>query len=117
MSNRTPVHSLSVPLPTASSRHDNVSKVTEKARRVRSRMTQPGSDELRRWIRHKVDVRLKVFFGEGKSGQSAFGRANNLSHGGLGAYIPCAIPIGATVILEVTFPYSPAEVKIKALVR
>ena len=80
-------------------------------------MTQPGSDEFRRWTRHRVDVRLKVFFGEGKSGQSAFGRANNLSHGGLGAYIPCAIPVGATVVLEVTFPYSPAEVRIKALVR
>jgi len=80
-------------------------------------MTQPGSIDLRRWPRHKVDVRLKVSFGEGKSGQSAFGRANNLSQGGLGAYIPCAIPVGATVVLEVSFPYSPTEVKVKALVR
>src|SRR5262245_17861689 len=80
-------------------------------------MTQPGPDGLRRWPRHKVDARLKVSFGEGNNGQTVFGRANSLSEGGLSAYIPCAIPVGTTVVLEVAFPYSPTEVKIKALVR
>src|SRR5438045_9067709 len=71
----------------------------------------------RRWSRHKIDVRLKVSFpNEGKN-NSAFGRANSLSRGGIGAYIPCAIPVGTTVSLELTFPYSSIEAKLDAVVR
>ena len=49
-------------------------------------MTQQDSDEaLRRWARYKIDIRLKVSFStEGKK-TSAFGRANSLSRGGIGA--------------------------------
>ena len=62
-------------------------------------------------------MRLKISVeGMGSSG-SAFGRGNNLSHGGMGAYIPSAIPVGSRVLLEVSFPYSPVEVKVKAVVR
>jgi PilZ domain len=35
----------------------------------------------------------------------------------MGAYIPCAIAVGAQLLLEVSFPYSSAEVKVKAVVR
>jgi PilZ domain len=81
-------------------------------------MTQvEQSPTSRRWTRHKIDVRLKVSFtSEGKQ-SSAFGRANSLSRGGIGAYIPCTIPIGATVSLELTFPYSSTEAKIDAVIR
>jgi len=51
------------------------------------------------------------------SGGLAFGRGNNLSHDGMGAYIPSAIPVGTRVLLEVSFLYSPIEVKVKAVVR
>lgn len=81
-------------------------------------MTQPGSvEQLRRWPRHRIDVRLKVSVQGAGSIGSAFGRGNNLSHGGMGAYIPSAIPVGSMVLLEVSFPYSPLEVKVKAMVR
>ncbi len=81
-------------------------------------MTQPGTGaELRRWPRYRIDVRLKVSVPQGKDKNTAFGRGNSLSHGGIGAYIPCAIPVGAKVLLEVSFPYSSAEVKVAAVVR
>ncbi len=73
--------------------------------------------EARRWTRHRIDVRLKVLFARGSNHTSAFGRGNNISRGGLGAYIPCSIPVGTTVSLEVTFPYSSNEVKVQAVVR
>src|SRR5882724_7239910 len=76
-----------------------------------------ASADSRRWPRHRIDVRLKVLFARGSNSTSAFGRGNNISHGGLGAYIPCSIPVGTTVSLEVTFPYSTSEVKVKAVVR
>ena len=73
--------------------------------------------DARRWTRHKIDVRLKVsFLNDGKS-SSAFGRANSLSRGGLGAYIPCSIPVGATVNLELTFPYTSTAARLDAVVR
>jgi hypothetical protein len=78
---------------------------------------QDSSEASRRWTRYKIDVRLKVsFIGDGKQ-TSAFGRANSLSRGGLGAYIPVSIPVGATVHLEMTFPYSSTEAKLDAVVR
>lgn len=72
---------------------------------------------LRRWTRYKIDVRLKVTIPDGAAVRTAFGRANNLSYGGMGAYIPCAIPLGGQVLLEVSFPNSASEVKVKAVVR
>lgn len=78
---------------------------------------QDSGEALRRWARYKIDVRLKVsFVNEGKP-TSAFGRANSLSRGGIGAYIPVSIPVGATVGLEMTFPYSSTEAKLEAVVR
>jgi PilZ domain len=76
----------------------------------------------RRWTRHKIDVRLKVSFRNdeeltSEEPTSAFGRANSLSHGGIGAYIPCTIPVGTTVSLELTFPYSSIEARLNAVVR
>jgi hypothetical protein len=85
---------------------------------MESPMAQPdaGADS-RRWARHRIDVRLKVLFPHGSNNTSAFGRGNTISHGGLGAYIPCSIPVGTTVSLEVTFPYDPSAVKLQAVVR
>src|SRR6266853_4861127 len=71
----------------------------------------------RRWSRHKIDVRLKVSFPNDGKNNSAFGRANSLSRGGIGAYIPYSIPVGTTVRLELTFPYSSTEAKLDAVIR
>jgi c-di-GMP-binding flagellar brake protein YcgR len=73
--------------------------------------------EARRWTRHKIDVRLKVsFLNDGKD-TAAFGRANSLSLGGIGAYIPCSIPVGETVSLELTFPHTSTEARLRAVIR
>lgn len=77
---------------------------------------QPAPHE-RRWARYKIDVRLKVSFPAGGGTGPVFGRGNTLSQGGMGAFIPCSIAIGARVLVEVTFPYSSTEVKLEAVVR
>jgi hypothetical protein len=76
------------------------------------------SASARRWNRHKIDIRLKVTtrLADGTT-DSLFGRGNTMSHGGLGAYIPASIPVGSAIGLELTFPYSTNEVKVKAVVR
>lgn len=81
-------------------------------------MTQPRSGpDQRRWSRHKIDVRLKTTFQQDGKITTAFGRANALGEGGMGAYIPCSLAIGTSLLLELTFPYSSVEVKLRAVVR
>jgi hypothetical protein len=80
--------------------------------------TELPGPETRRWTRHKIDVRLRVSFvlPDGRA-SDAFGRANNLSHGGIEAYIPCSIAVGAFVHAELVFPDCSKEMKVKAVVR
>lgn|GEM_PF-524141 len=86
--------------------------------RLQFDMSQPGSGpDQRRWSRHRIDVRLKASFTQDGKTITTFGRANTLSQGGMGAYIPCSLAIGTNLLLELTFPYSTVEVKIKAVVR
>jgi|SRR5882672_3649485 len=77
-----------------------------------------SSADIRRWSRHKIDIRLKVTaIQEDGVKVSVHGRSNTISQGGMGAYIPAGIPVGALISLELTFPYSTNEVRVKALVR
>jgi len=78
---------------------------------------QQPQQVLRRWIRYKIDVRLKVSFSEEGKPVNAFGRANSLSRGGLGAYIPCSMNVGTKVALELTLPYASTEANLEAVVR
>jgi hypothetical protein len=80
--------------------------------------TDSDPASARRWNRHKIDIRLKITaqMADGTT-DSLFGRGNTMSHGGLGAYIPASIPVGSAIGLELTFPYSTNEVKVKAVVR
>ena len=82
-----------------------------------SPIQQEFGQALRRWTRYKIDVRLKVSFPNDSKQGTAFGRANSLSRGGLGAYIPTSIPVGTTVGLELTFPYSSTEASLEAVIR
>lgn len=82
---------------------------------ILTRMSQSNeAASPRRWPRYKIDARLKVFVSDENA---AFGRASNLSYGGMGAYIPCAIPVGTKIIVEVNFAQMPEDVKLKAVVR
>ncbi|HWZ43999.1 MAG TPA: PilZ domain-containing protein [Candidatus Saccharimonadales bacterium] len=72
----------------------------------------------RRWSRHKIDIRLKVTAALADGTQvSVFGRGKAMSQGGIGAYIPATLSLGAPVDLELTFPYSADEVRVQAVVR
>src|SRR5262252_1617456 len=72
---------------------------------------------VRRWPRYRVELRLKVLVLENAKPTPVYGRSSSLSQGGMGAYIPCEIRVGAAVLLELTFPGSAKEVRISAVVR
>jgi hypothetical protein len=77
-------------------------------------MAQAGE---RRWQRYPVDVRLKVSVQDNGRTNSVFGRSSSLSEGGMGAYIPWEIPLGATIVLSLLLPTVTSEVTISAMVR
>jgi hypothetical protein len=64
-----------------------------------------------------VEMRLKVFVLDNNQRTSVFGRSSSLSQGGMCAYIPSEISLGAAVLLELTFPVSPSDVRISAVIR
>jgi c-di-GMP-binding flagellar brake protein YcgR len=76
-----------------------------------------ASPGVRRWHRYNVDVRLKVSVPGKVNATPVFGRARNLSQGGMGAYIPCEVPLGGTILIDVTFPYTSKEIRVTAVVR
>lgn len=80
-------------------------------------MFQHDGAEHRRWPRHRIDLRLKVSVTGHQAEGPVFGRANNLSRGGLGAYIPHSIAVGSNVLLELNFPNTPDDLKVNAVVR
>ncbi|HMF91736.1 MAG TPA: PilZ domain-containing protein [Candidatus Angelobacter sp.] len=79
-------------------------------------MEQTGADP-RRWTRHRIDLRLKVSVAGSEAAGPVFGRANNLSRGGLGAYIPHSIAVGSNVLLELSLPNTPQDIKVNAVVK
>lgn len=78
---------------------------------------QEGAEHLRRWTRHRIDLRLKVSVAGSQADGLVFGRANNLSHGGLGAYIPQSIAVGSNVLLELSLPNAPDDIRVNAVVK
>ena len=80
-------------------------------------MPESGTVDERRWERHKVDMRLRVTTSQANGDSNCFGRAHSLSLGGLGAYIPVNLTVGAEVGLALTFPETNSEIKLKARVR
>ena len=76
-----------------------------------------ASDDLRRWQRFKVDLRIKVSYQSDGKRLIVFGRGSDVSSGGMSAYIPADLVAGETVELELTLPYSPHPIKINAMVR
>ncbi len=47
-----------------------------------------SSADIRRWNRHKIDIRLKVTAAQEDGAKvTVFGRSNTISQGGMGAYI------------------------------
>lgn len=89
----------------------------ETARRFFDMFQPEAGAQQRRWTRHRIDVRLKVSFSQNGAAATAYGRANILSQGGMGAFIPGAIPVGTLLEIEVTFPYSSTALQLKAVVR
>lgn|GEM_PF-1811485 len=76
------------------------------------------SSEVRRWARYKIDVRIKVTVNTVPGVTTAmYGRGSDISEGGMTAYIPSALRVGAKVELELTFPGTTAAVRMRAAVR
>jgi len=74
--------------------------------------TQP-----RRWMRHKMDVRVKIVTKRNGVATATYGQGTDISEGGMSAYISMEIGVGKTLEMELTLPYSQQPLKINAVIR
>lgn len=72
---------------------------------------------VRRWKRYHVDVRLKVSYKKDGKVTVAFGQGSDVSEGGMAGYIPIEQTKGDYIDIEMTLPYSPTPIKVKAAIR
>ena len=71
----------------------------------------------RRWKRYRVDLRLKITNQIAGRNTVVFGQGNDVSEGGMSAYIPAEFVVGESVMIELTLPYSKQPILLQALVR
>jgi c-di-GMP-binding flagellar brake protein YcgR len=71
----------------------------------------------RRWVRYRIDVRLKMNYQKDGQPAFAFGQGSDVSEGGMAAYIPVEVPVGERVELEIKLPYSKQQIRVSAVVR
>jgi c-di-GMP-binding flagellar brake protein YcgR len=77
---------------------------------------EPDFETLRRWKRYDFDVRIRVtMFSEGAL-RSVYGRGNDLSTGGMAAFVAAELNKGDNIELDLTLPYSSQPMKLKAIV-
>ena len=75
------------------------------------------ANEKRQFRRVGLDVRLRVTCRKAGTRMAVRGRGNNLSDGGLAAFIPVELVIGECIELDVSLPYATQPLKLRAVVR
>jgi c-di-GMP-binding flagellar brake protein YcgR len=77
---------------------------------------EPDFSGLRRWKRYDFDVRIRVTMVVDGSMRSVYGRGNDLSTGGMAAFVAAELNKGDMIEVDVTLPYSSQPMKLKAMV-
>jgi c-di-GMP-binding flagellar brake protein YcgR len=77
---------------------------------------EPDFTRLRRWKRYDFDVRIRVTMADDGSLRSVYGRGNDLSTGGMAAFVAAELNKGDVVEVDMTLPYSSQSMKVKAIV-
>ncbi len=73
--------------------------------------------ERRQWKRFYLDVRLRASIRSSGAKLPVYGRASNLSRGGVAVFLPVELVIGEHVELDITLPYATQPLKVRAVVR
>ena len=60
--------------------------------------------ERRASVRHEMDVRVMLMIGDGTTVRGAIGRSNDISEGGIGAFLPASLNIGQMCALQFKLP-------------
>ena len=76
-------------------------------------------ETIRRWKRHRVDVRLKIIHWKDGAKAIVFGQGSDISEGGMAAYVPAEFAKDDNLELEMVLPYSASKdpLLLKAVVR
>lgn len=82
-------------------------------------MTDSTSPNLntRRWERFRVELRIKAVYQRDGQEATVFGQGQDVSEGGMAAYLPVELSPGDVIELELTPPYAKRGIFVRASVR
>lgn len=82
-------------------------------------MTDTTSPNLntRRWARFRVEIRIKAAYLRDGQETKVFGQGQDVSEGGMAAYLPAELAPGDVIELEMTPPYAQRGILVRATVR
>jgi hypothetical protein len=73
--------------------------------------------KTRRWVRHKIDVPIRVIVHRSRKTSVVPGRGNELSEGGMALTAGVELKPGDEAAVEFTPPYSGTPIRIRGIVR
>jgi hypothetical protein len=73
--------------------------------------------KTRRWVRHKIDVPIRVIVNRSRKTSVVPGRGNELSDGGMALTAGVELNPGDEAAVEFTPPYSGLPIRIRGLIR
>ncbi len=73
--------------------------------------------ERRQWPRLHFDIGLRATLREQGKRVAVHGRGNDLSRGGVSAFLPVELVVGQQIELDLALPYSSHPLKLRAVVR
>lgn len=82
-------------------------------------MTDTTSPNLntRRWQRFRVEIRIKATFMRDGQEAKVFGQGQDVSEGGMAAYLPAELVPGEVIEMELTPPYAQRSIFVRASIR
>ncbi len=80
-------------------------------------VASPDGSERRAFRRYPLDVPVRATLRKAGARLAVHGRGNNISEGGLAAFLPTDLVIGEVIELDLTLPYATQPLKLRAAVR
>lgn len=77
---------------------------------------KPDHAKIRRWSRHRIDVRLTAFANREAKELKFTGQASDISIGGMAVHVAADLQQGEPVRVELTLPYSRLPLRVDARV-
>ena len=79
--------------------------------------TSASTLNTRRWQRFKVEIRIKASYTKDGQEMKVYGQGQDVSEGGMAAYLPAEFAPGDVLEMELTPPYATRSIFVRGTIR